>query len=290
MIKALAPRILRGCSWVWLSIAVASALVLSATARGQEPPKTKSGSTPAKKADSAPPKKADTTPAKKADEPAKKDAEKAEAPVEANADASPAGVVEYFKDPRAEDALAIFKTDPTLRDTLRPQQLNQIKAMAANQASLDSALLKQFVVSMAARLQDRSNINALISPPPGRISSGTSFAIRDATNNLLDALNSARVVQNQQFLSSYTRELLETLPKLLDKNLVTRTEAMIVLGQVASPEALPIYLAQIKDPNQTVQVKLWAVRGVARTVDNGARLNAIPAADALVAARTIPTS
>jgi hypothetical protein len=81
--------------------------------------------------------------------------------------------------------------------------------------------------------------------------------------------------------------LVETLPKLLDNNLIARTEAAIILGQTGSRDTLPIFLKQLKDGKQTVQVKIWALRGIANVVNGGVQVSNIQAAEAINAAKAI---
>ena len=273
MIKALAPGLSRGCSWVWLSIVV---LGFGSAVRAQAPPKTKSDPAATKKA--APAAKKDAEPAaKKADDDAADD-EKAD-------DDKPG--VEVYKDPRAEAALAIFKSVSGLKDSLRPQEIALVRRMAGGEEKPDEVLIERYVTSLATRLIDKGNINGLINPSPSRTAGAASRAIQETSINLIDPLNMARLGKNTAFLDIYGNQLIATLPKLLDNNLVSRTEAMIVLGQLASPKIVPIYLKEIKDKNQTVQVKLWALRGLAGAVGNGALLSAMPASDALTAGKTI---
>lgn len=276
MIKALGPGLRRGCLWVWLSIVLIGS---GSAAFAQAPPK--------KKADPGATKKESPPAAKDVakDQPAAKADDKDNAPDENPDDDRPG--VEVFKDPHAEAALAIFKSVSGIKDSLRPQDINAVKSMAGGGDRLDEALIERYVSSMAARLIDKANINGLINPPVGRMGSSITRAIQETSVNLIDPLNMARLAKNTAFLDIYSRQLINILPKLLDNNLVARTEAMIVLGQVASPRALPIFIKEIKEKNQTVQVKLWAARGIANVVDNGAALSSVPASEALTASKAI---
>ena len=148
--------------------------------------------------------------------------------------------------------------------------------MAAGATGADRDTIQRFVEGMVYRLADRGNINGLIAPPPGvSPNSATLRGIKEASGNLIDALNTARLAKNASFLQVYNQVLIATLPRLLDNNLVSRIQAMIVLGQTGDPAALPIYLSQLKDPNQTIWVKLWAARGLSNVVDNGLRVDAV---------------
>lgn len=264
MIQALAPTLRRRCSWVWVTLVVAGVTVSPALLRAQ-PPQSKGAGPGATK---AAPKEA----------PAPKDATTKEAQPPAE-EPPPAvnlgGTVESFKDPRAEKALGVFKAVPGLRDC-RPSDITQVKAAASTSGPVDTALVQRFVDGMAYRLIDKANLNGLIAPPPGtNLNSSVLRGVKDASANLLDVLFTARTAKNAGFLQAYNRALQATLPKLLDNNLVSRIEAMIVLGQAADPGALPIYMAQLKDANQTVWVKLWAARGISNLVDGGARVDQV---------------
>jgi hypothetical protein len=138
---------------------------------------------------------------------------------------------------------------------------------------------------MAYDLTDKANLNALIKPAPGPPRAGAR-AVQTATDNLLDVLQTARVAKNAEFQTVYNAVLLEVLPKLLDNNLISRIQAMIVLGQTGDPNALPVFIAQLKDPNQTVWVKLWAARGMTRVVDSGTKVDSI-GAQAIEAAKAL---
>ena len=56
---------------------------------------------------------------------------------------------------------------------------------------------------------------------------------------------------------------------MLDKHLLTRIEAMIVLGNTRSPNAIDLFIKQLSNPDQTVWVKLWAARGLANVTQDG---------------------
>jgi hypothetical protein len=264
MMQALAPRSPRGCSWVWLSLVLAALVGSDATTRAQEPPKKDAAKKDAAKKDAA-----------------KKDAAKAEPspPVDEPIAETKQGV-EVFKDPRAEQALTIFKST-RYKDATR-DVIVAVREMAAGNNRPDTQVIQQYVEGMAYRLADKSNINGLLNPT-GR----ASRAIPQASEMLLDPLNTARLAKNQPFIDAYSNELNNTLPKLLDHNLVTRTEAAIALGQAGSAKSLPTFLSIIKDPNQTVQVKIWAMRGVANCVGNGTDTAKISAAEAIAAGKVI---
>jgi hypothetical protein len=239
----------------------------SAPARAQNRTKTKG---PASKGAAATQKEAPAT--KEAAEDAD---EKGEATAEAAPPVNPGGTFETFKDERAEKALAVFKAVPGLRDC--PQLIiNQVKLMAATPGPVDRDTIERFVAGMAYRLIDKANINGLIAPPPTtKPGVDSARAFKEASAELLDVLNSAKAARNTGFLQVYDQVLIATLPKVLDNNLMSRLEAMIVLGQTGDPLAIPVYINQLKDKNQTVWVKLWAARGITNLVDGGSRVDQV---------------
>jgi len=288
MIKALAPVMRRGCSWVWLWVALAGVLPSSAVAQDGKKSATPSSKTDATKkgaTKSAPASKKDA--AKAADAARKKAAAGADdEPADDAPEAPPSGgsaEVLVFTDPHAEQAVKVFKTVAGLRDTT-PANITAVKNMASG-GPVDRDAIQRFVQGMAFRLTDRSNINGLINPPPSR---PPSRAIQDAVDNLMEALNTAKQSKNSSFLSAFNQELVATLPKLLDNNLISRIQAMIVLGQTGSGSAVPVFLAQLKDTNQTVWVQLWAARGLYNVVEGGTRVDSvISAQDAISAGKAL---
>ncbi len=52
------------------------------------------------------------------------------------------------------------------------------------------------------------------------------------------------------------------MPQLLKNQLFARLEAIIVLAETGSSEAIDVYINALKDPEQTVWVKLWAAKGI----------------------------
>ena len=258
MIKALAPGMRWGCSWVWLSIALTGGLspAVFAQATKESAATKKSGSAP--KAEAKPRAEGDEAPA-------------AVAPQE-----SKSSTVEVFKDPRAEAALKIFRSVPGINKPFPERDIKAVLSQAEG-GPIDRDLLQRFVSGMAFALSDKTSINALINPAPGnKLNTDAAHAIQRAADHLLDVYHTARRAKNANFLSSYNDVLVDTLPKLLDGNLISRIQAMIVLGQTESPRAVPVFLAQLKDPKQTVWVKHWAARGLSNLVDNGVKIDAIP--------------
>ena len=269
MIQALAPRKRRGYPWVGLALALAGLVATSAFAQ-------------------APPKSKDDDSEKKAAAPAEKGAEKAAdgAPGDDDQAASKVAPVEVFKDPRAEAAIGVFKSVAGLKDC-REQDVRAVRAMAGGDAT-DAATVKRFVQGMCYRLTSKTNLNALIARPPGaNPRQAVFFAINEAADNLIDALNSAKRGNNTAFLTAYNKELLDNLPKLLDNNLIARTVAMIVLGQTGDRNAWNTYLSVIRDKNQPPVVVVPVVKGLTSLLGGGTRVDAYPATQVIDTAKAL---
>jgi hypothetical protein len=113
------------------------------------------------------------------------------------------------------------------------------------------------------------------SPATENASPATVRAIHEATNVLLEPLFLAKATtpRNDSFLTPYNRLLRLKLRPLLNRgHLISRIQAMIILGETGNPEALPLFEEQIKDKNQTVWVKLWAMEGIANIRADGRQL------------------
>jgi hypothetical protein len=195
--------------------------------------------------------------------------------------------VEVFKDPNAEEILNVKNFRPIGNRLPMPGDVEAVKGMAGNPyAAVDPTVIRRMVDGMVAQLTDTKNIQALIDPPPQLpASSPTMRAIEEATANLLEPLYMARAVKNTRFLTEYNRILLRSLQPLLKHHLVPRVQAMIVLGSSGNPEALKLFLDEIRKPQQTLWVKLWAIRGITNIKQNpSARLSA---AQEIEAARVV---
>ncbi len=282
MIMTPVPGMRRGTFFVIGSAIVLAALISShGFAQAQDDPKPSSGTT--KKDASAPKKDAETAP--------KKTAEPATAAKEEEADVPAAtGNYEIFKDDRAEEALGKLKSvGKSCPDTV----VAAVKIMAAGEGEVDNDTIQKFVQGMAFKLTNKSSINALINPSP--VPSGpnqkvppVSREIGIAVDNLIDPLLIAKAVKNKAFLTAYNKELLATLPPLLNNHLVSRVQAAIVLAQTGNPQVVPIFLTQLKDPKQTVWVKLWATRAITNLVDGGRAVDsALSATEAGNAAKVV---
>ena len=195
--------------------------------------------------------------------------------------------VEVFKDPNAEEILNVKNFRPIGNRLPMPGDVEAVKGMAGNpSAAVDPTVIRRMVDGMVAQLTDTKNIQALIDPPPNMpAGSPTMRAIEEATRNLLEPIYMARAAQSTRFLTEYNRILLRSLQPLLKHHLVPRVQAMIVLGQSGNPEALKLFLDEIRNPRQTLWVKLWAIRGITNIKQNpSARFSA---AQEIEAARVV---
>jgi hypothetical protein len=180
---------------------------------------------------------------------------------------------DVYRDPNAEKLLEINAFAQIGKGkVLMPGDIQTLDAMAGGQAQLDIPLINRVVDAMVSKLTDHASIQALIDPPPKtNPMADVNKAINDATSELLKPIFLARTTKQPAFLSQYTRVLSAKLTPLLKNHLIPRVQAMIILGQAGTADLLPIYVAQIKDPNQTVWVKLWAFEGIVNMIDEGAR-------------------
>jgi hypothetical protein len=283
MLNALLParkwvthRAWHATAWC-LSLAVCSLV----SARGQEDAAPKKDTAPPAKADSGKPapKAASTTP----------DAGKAtDAPAPGTpTDPSQTRKIapnEVFRDARAEKLLGMEKLKTVPAKTVGLNDILDLKAQAGGaNANIDKDGIRRVVQAMVSRLTDRANVQALIDQGPGAHAT-QAHAIQEATVALLEPIFAAKSIKNQAFLTVYYRTLKEALEPLLKNHLIPRIQAMIILGECGSADFLPLYFAQIKDPSQTVWVKLWAMEGLVNVIDDGGRLTA---QDQIMAAKTV---
>ncbi len=193
---------------------------------------------------------------------------------------------DVYRDPNAEKLLDVagFSHLNASKSKLQPGDLQTLDAMAGGAAQVDIVLVNRVVDAMVAKLTDHANIQALIEPSPKtNPTAEVNHAISDATSTLLKPIFLARSGKQLAFLNQYTRILAVKLAPVLKNHLYPRVQAMIVLGQAGSADLLPIYIAQIKDANQTVWVKLWAFEGITNMIEEGGR----PPGDALPGAAKV---
>ncbi len=207
--------------------------------------------------------------------------------------------IEVFKDPAIEQLqlMDVKKFKPIAAPPAADNEILILKAMAGNiNARLDIPLIDRVVRGLAAKLTDPKNIKALIEPPPEIIvpeddkeknkaakrkavaeleaNAKAAKEIPDATANLLEPIFRARSARpaNQAFLKVYERSLKDNLTILLSNHLVPRVQAMIVLGEAGSIDAIEIYKREIRNPSQTLWVKLWALEGITKIKEHGGRM------------------
>ena len=294
MLKVLLPTRKWESPRVWhgmvmsVSLALCS-LPLSARAQGQ-PNSQKGSSDSTKTPKSGTAAKPDTAKAVMAPDAAKAAvAPDVAAPAAAAADPSQTkkiAPIEIFRDKRAEDLLDLGKLKPVTARPVTNQEILEMKAQAGGvNANIDQELIKRVVAAMAAKLTDRSNVQALVEPPANlNMNAPAMRGVQEATTTLLEPLFGAKSIKNQAFLTIYYRSLRDVLTPLLKNHLIPRVQAMIILGECGTPDFLPLYEAQIKDPKQTTWVKLWAIEGMVNVIEDGSRLSA---QDQIVAAKTV---
>ena len=193
---------------------------------------------------------------------------------------------DVFRDPKAEALVDMAKLKSIAARPVSQAELLEFKAQAGGvNANLDKDLMGRVVDAMVAKLTDKSNVQALVDPPESLPASSPVFkGVQEATTTLIEPIFQAKSIKNQAFLTTYYRLLKDKLTPLLKNHLIPRVQAMIILGQAGVTDFLPLYEAQIKDPNQTLWVKLWALEGMVNAVQEGGRLMA---QDQIVAAKTV---
>jgi hypothetical protein len=268
---------------VWHAMAWCLSFVFGSlgTARAQGEPDAKQTAPPSTK-----------TEKKKSDAPASKtkaDTEKTPDPAANPADPSQTRKIapnEIFRDERAEKLLGMEKLKSAPAPPVAQNELLDMKAQAGGvNANIDKDLIRRVVRAMVAKLTDRANVQALVEPPEGlNMHAPAARGVHEATTTLLEPVFQAKSIKNQSFLTVYYRTLKDELVPLLKNHLIPRVQAMIILGESGTAEFLPIYIAQIRDKNQTVWVKIWALEGLVNIVEEGGRLTA---QDQINAAKTV---
>jgi hypothetical protein len=264
MVQALTPGIMRGCSWVLLSVAFSVLSPIAVLAQDDAP---KAAAKKGEAAKDAPKKDADK------DAPA---ADDEDVGVVDPKDMKKQESIEVFKDPRVVKTLPnTFKETSAPNPRLRDPDFSLLRQMAANQAAVDVGLIKRMVDQMAADMTDHKNIKAVIDPPPvwrpndPQMRSPQMRTIERASQSLIELLNIARQAKNDGFLSQYVPTLFEKLTPLLQNHYIPRLQAAIVLGLAATPATIDVFTQQLANPNQVVWIKLWAARGLTNATNGG---------------------
>jgi hypothetical protein len=210
--------------------------------------------------------------------------------------------MEVFKDPTAEEILDISKhLRPLSAAPYTNEDILKVKEQASNpNLQPDRQLIDRVVRGLAAKLTDKKSIQALLTEPepeppqnqPAKKGAAPKKkadddggqAIEKVTVDLLEPIFLSRGSKNDAFLSTYRRSLIQNLPQLLKNHLVPRVQAMIVLGEAASPESLSIFQNEIASDSQALWVKLWALEGITNIRKGG---NPIPTDVASRVSRTV---
>jgi hypothetical protein len=203
--------------------------------------------------------------------------------------------VEVFKDPDVEAILEIASLRPLAgAPNITQNEILQVKEQAGNpNMSPNRALIDRVVRGLAAKLTDRKSIESLLeeskdeapketvakatapkAAPRRRPEGDGGKVIQEATDNLLEPIYMAQAAKNDGFLKEYRLALNTHLPQLLKNHLIPRLQAMIVLGEAASPEALTIFQNEIGSRSQVLWVKLWALQGITNIKRGGGRFTA----------------
>jgi hypothetical protein len=275
MLIVLLPRRTRRSPRVWHlfvgCLGLALVLLPVQQVLAQDPPKNERKAAPKAEQDDGDQPKA-KTPAGAADK--KGDAAAAPDAAGDSEDAAKAQPYKIFRDPKAEKLLGVDGY-PHLSSKAAPVTQGDLQALngMAGADQIDISLVNRVVDAMVSKLTDHANIEAL-SELDSKLSptAPANRAINEATNALLEPIFLARANKNTAFLSQYTRVLDAKITPLLKNHLIPRVQAMIILGQLGSGDLMKTYVAQIKEPNQTVWVKLWAFQGIVNAVEEGARI------------------
>lgn len=258
MIQVLAPRVPRGWSRVWLPVAIATLVTASAWAQapGGSDPKAE----PAKQAKGEP----------------KPDAKPAGGEAAEVANLKPTAVVqELYPDPQSKQAVQIFNPlpypNPPLKMVGTPNDRQTVLSMAAGNLGVNPDLLRRYIDFYAAELTKKDNLNLFLNRPDNANPTNAK-AIERAVDDLVQPLLISRANNQPNFTTAYTRQLFESsLPKLLDNNLISRLDAMIVLATAASrvPKDLDLYITQIGNANQVMWVRQWAAHAITLATNDG---------------------
>jgi hypothetical protein len=282
------PRIRRGTIWC-LSLAVLGYASGAAMAQSQS---TKTGSSQAGSRDSGKSKKAaradaDDAPATAPDVTA--------APVADPSQTRKVEPIEVFKDPNVELLQLLdvnkFKALPPVPFT-EVDRLTVLDWAGNKNAAVDRAIVDRVVKGLAAKLTDKAGIQALIEIPEEEVKpvgevnkaalkkaeeaaaarSEAAKAIPDFTAKLLEPIFVARSAGNLEFLRVYQASLKQWLTPVLANHLISRVQAMIILGESGNSDLIDVFEKEIANTKQTLWVKLWAIEGIKKIKEYGGRL------------------
>ncbi len=182
---------------------------------------------------------------------------------------------QVFRDPASLKLLDVTKFPELRAVNMVSGDVENVEGMAGQpNVQIDPSILNRMIGASLAKLTSHANLQAIVDPPPNLSSSSpVARAIGQATSDLLKPIFTARSARNRAFLVAYDRALLPRIKPLLAGHLISRVQAMIVLGELASVDDMPVFLQEIKNPNQSMWVKLWAFEGISNIVRNGGALN-----------------
>jgi len=256
-------------------------LIGQAQKPGKTAEKAKSGTPKATAAPSAPA----AEPTEKDKAASTEDADDQEQVATPASQATKESTAEVFKDPKVVELLE-KKFQPLAGASPSLQMKKQVQEMYGG-TPINRDILAKYVTGLAADLTNPQYIRAFMEQ--GAAGGNAGRGMRDAIKSLLDPVDAAKRSQNAEFLHAYSQELLKVFPRVLENHPVSRIQAMVVLGQTGSPDAVDVFAQQLNNKNQIIWVKLWAARGITNIVQSSAgnRVDevlsgrAIPAAKAL---------
>lgn len=178
---------------------------------------------------------------------------------------------EVFEDPRVKPLLKnTFKEFPEPRSRLTNPEQSALRNMAAGIVGVNRPLIDRFLDQSAADLTKHANIKAVIDPDPGLAPGNQAVrAIERASQFMMELLVSAQDKKNDAFLREYVPALFTKLSPLLEGHLLSRIEAVIILGSAATPQYIDLFIKLIDDPRQVVWVKHWAAVALTKATGRG---------------------
>ena len=186
-----------------------------------------------------------------------------------------------WEDPRAAEAMSnTFPELPMVKTS--GADLSLINQLAKGQGTLDPSAIDRYVKSRVADLTKKASIQALMEPG---MKGGNTKALEDAAHGLIAPMMAIPTPANRRFREAYAAKLVEALQPIWKMHLHSRTMGMIVLSRSDDPQTLPVFAAQLSDPDQLAIVKLLAAVGITNVAEKGNRdvdqNSAIPPAKAL---------
>jgi hypothetical protein len=162
-----------------------------------------------------------------------------------------------------------------------PALEKQFAAMAAGQAAVNLDVIRQVVRAETAQLTNHENIKAMLDEDPPANASDEDVkrwalaraakvkVIEDATETVVQALNTANARNNSGFRSALTKEMVAVAPEVLKNHLFARNQFMVALSRSHDEQAIPVFVEQLDDPDQVLAVKLNGAIGLIELADDG---------------------